>query len=673
MPQVKRARLAVVALPPGQTTTLQHGLSVGGQPVKPTDVRPDSPTAIGETAADTTSVTFKNHGTENESAVFLAAYDEQPEHFWAGGAAGVGVVEQPISAARYGVVGDWNGATGTNNYTALAAAINAAVSQKRPLYLSRGKYLVALPPGVGFIAGADLELRGDGVGKTLIKITEDNGNDPENPTQPQNLLVANPGVRLLVTGIEFTGPNVQSTAGGCHVVFHYAGTGETRLVDVKARKVFMLAKSEGGNQLLHLERCDVQASGNCALATDTGSTPTATSRLIATDCTFEVTTEITNPAERGHCLYLNHGVAYWIERCRFIAAPAEYMVHTYGSVSGVDPVDDVHVIRDCVFGADCAVNILTHPTQPTRIEGCVLAGDDLQVYVRGGGAEISGCRFKGATTYGVIDWYGAASRVWIHHSTFDGAFAAAAVYRQTSHANAWRVEDCTVRNTAAGSAGAFGAAYGGVTTLDIAFRRCHFSGGYGAGAQLMFLYGGRVTVEDCVDESLSPIYVPASNGPVELVYRRNRVLGFGLTLQPANLLTLTGEDNLWQSGPGSGPLIYSPASVQIKGHLRPAARIGDPVASAPTVTLRPDADTVHVTGTAAISVVQIDGGDPAHAKRCFQGPFRLVADDAWSLVDAGNVKLKTSPRQLAANEVVSLLFDGSVTAPDGSQGTWFVM
>ena len=42
-----------------------------------------------------------------------------------------------LCALDFGMVADWDGQTGTNNYAVLAQAIAAAITQKRPLFRSR--------------------------------------------------------------------------------------------------------------------------------------------------------------------------------------------------------------------------------------------------------------------------------------------------------------------------------------------------------------------------------------------------------------------------------------------------------------------------------------------------------------------------------------------------------
>lgn len=70
---VLQALLTVTDLAPGATVTLPHGLqSDYRQLTSPSVIWPDRATPIGVTAANATSVTFKNFGGAIESAVFLA-------------------------------------------------------------------------------------------------------------------------------------------------------------------------------------------------------------------------------------------------------------------------------------------------------------------------------------------------------------------------------------------------------------------------------------------------------------------------------------------------------------------------------------------------------------------------------------------------------------------------
>jgi hypothetical protein len=81
------------------------------------------------------------------------------------------------------------------------------------------------------------------------------------------------------------------------------------------------------------------------------------------------------------------------------------------------------------------------------------------------------------------------------------------------------------------------------------------------------------------------------------------------------------------------------------------------IASASAIVLDPSYDTHHLTGATPINNIYfVTSGDGGVSTKQFEGTVRLIADGAWALTAAGNIR----PRILAArtvNEVVTLTFD----------------
>ncbi len=86
---------------------------------------------------------------------------------------------------------------------------------------------------------------------------------------------------------------------------------------------------------------------------------------------------------------------------------------------------------------------------------------------------------------------------------------------------------------------------------------------------------------------------------------------------------LTLEDAGWSLGPG----------VTMKQH--PGNHLGPAVASAGTITIPPNASTVHITGTATITNIALPPG--------FTGPLILIAESGWRPGSGGNLLASGAP------------------------------
>jgi hypothetical protein len=103
-----------------------------------------------------------------------------------------------------------------------------------------------------------------------------------------------------------------------------------------------------------------------------------------------------------------------------------------------------------------------------------------------------------------------------------------------------------------------------------------------------------------------------------------------------------GSDNYFQYGRPNTDANYQKFS--------PRKGVGSDLTSGSSITISPNFDAYHVTGTAQINTISLGGFN------WLEGMIYLIADGAWSLGNSGNVRHRTTGvRNL--NELVALMYD----------------
>ncbi len=579
----------------------------------------------------------------------------------------------------FGAIADWNGTTGTDNRAAFQSAIDAAVSQKRPLRIPFGSYYIDSTTEIN-IPG-DLRIFGDGSLQTFIKIGPD-----IQPAQKMITLRAANGINVALQGMTFEGPETPyPQPSDPNEVTHDYDTTVLRshdepmngmvlnLIDVKAsrfRNAFWLVGAISGANRLAARDCSLRSYETNVLVESIGEGD----ECIVENCDFHV--QDSSPGstdESGHCLYLTEGVSLCATRCRFHSSDAYGIRMAGGGNAGRA---NYAMIDSCYFAQQVTGAIILSKKTETQISNCVfeLGSPDrgiprdrqiaVGIEVRAGGATVQNCTFRMMDPNARRGEFLRDSALETGPMRFTGCVFTGdtnAVHKMILRVstplvatdNAWTFDQCTFE----GAASQLFALESGGNHLH--FTRCQLGA-----TSASSIKSGLVTVDSCQWSGAGNFEITGELGPTTVEVRNSRLSGGKLYCKgypSGSDMTVLLDSNVIEVDPiftdtldGIGQLEIRGANNTFKvdsftfqtinaiGYLRPLPKTGPDIASESTIWLLPGCDLYYVTGSTDIDTIDLGSRDSTGQTSIlgsFRGPFTLIAKDAmtWKLTTSGNI------------------------------------
>lgn len=557
--------------------------------------------------------------------------------------------EKRTDVRDFGAVADYNGSTGTDNRAAFALAQAHARTNKQPLYIPEGEYLIRTGSGADLFlgtgaAGEYLELVGDGSDKTVIHIGQSGGGSPMTLTETTVGFQCQGGSFVTFRGMSLRGATTPGTNYQT-LIFHDDGglEGRVTLLDVKTGDCSSAVKCEG-NVLLEVDDgSELKAHSVTVLQIKGASPGTHGGRFHTGRCTFE---RVDNGFfDSQHCLYIDENISYRLGEqttvlgCPNPTGPSAFAFHNFGSAS--ENADYCEIAADFLGEADSA-QILTNSRVMTVITSKtiqLLMNSCRGVWVRNGGATVIGTRFvadvdPGDSCYGIDAYIGMTTgRLFATRPIFEGDFGdGACIFRSTSQTRtyAWHIDSPVFLQ----SAGWPLAIFGGLTDQMTVLEGARFHGLHSL-QENVYCLAGEVHVINCHATNGLPVYFNPSDDDIRVVFRGNR---------NTKLLVINGGSNtveIFGDTDGSESLAYTGAAADVIGHLVPQPVTYDtPVSSAATITLPHGFQRFEISGT--VTVVDIEYGDNGHMLT--EAELEFVLSGACAFSAAGNV----TPRHTAA-------------------------
>jgi hypothetical protein len=561
----------------------------------------------------------------------------------------------------FGAVADWNGATGTDNYTAFSSAISAATASRRPLQAS-GRYYVE------FGAGRDrLSVAGDLVVCGTSKYASEVKFGPADVAKAIRGFDVASGADFTIRDIKLTSPALTVYPLFDNLLawtpIWFAVDSSTLLIE---RCYFgdqwygtQVSGGAGGTNAMFIVRDSYLRGYNGAFIINNNLA--AKAWVIAQETTFQGhKSEGSDWSGRGHCLYPHPHISLLIEGCRFLGGGRSQINHfSSAGVPHTDPPPELVNIRDSYFGECTAQAMLTSNLDTmVVVDRCVFDGvqgvtgrcdvvmnacsainggtlgapynsDGVSNYMRS--MQFNNC-WGEVTSAGSplfltkdqdVTSSGTRAKVVVNGGYFKISSGNVIYHRSAITAE---VNDAVVEWLG----GAYNAVL--VDTGHIRFNRCRFVGAFTSGGVINNTGTGTVELNECVFDVNT-----AGGALVQYNAAANTVSGRGNSVLSASQFRGANAQGL-----------------QLKEGRNPIT-----VASAATLILSQNFNYHRVSGAAAISRIRLGAQDDYN--KHFSTRLWLVVDSGgtWSLSNAANiVPISTAPR--VANEVVELYYDPSV-------------
>jgi hypothetical protein len=371
-----------------------------------------------------------------------------------------------------------------------------------------------------------------------------------------------------------------------------------------------------------------------------------------------------------HCLYISNGVSLRTVQCSFLASGGTGGEGGYGwrhhSVSDQDVPEYSESIGD-YFAKECASALNTNPQFPSKIIGCTVHTD-----TGNGAVEMSdttyfsgGCHFIGrpGALYGVTDGSFVGGRAIMSDTVFEGDFLYA-MDRVNDAADRWTVgPNVEFNNTSGGGGGGLRVVGGGVDLNGVVLNTQ-----VGTVGGSIFVQGGSLKMSNtrhtpgCKYMVIGP---SAADATVE--YGPGNTWDDGgsapFIVPAAHNITIKGEASFYESvaGLGDGFQISGVPGATLSGSLRCGQGVGSYSYASNVLTIgwNKNLYPINEGGTPTIKTIAMKGSSASGAVaadhiKAGAPRFVLLAQQAFSLDNTGNIVLAASPLSVAANTTVEL-------------------
>jgi hypothetical protein len=559
---------------------------------------------------------------------------------------------------------------GTDNRAALAAALAAAASTGKTLYIPSGTWFVLYDAvNTKLSANADVCVRGAGRERTVLLV------GPEAPDFILRAVEVFGHRRATLSDFTVWGPVTFGTSKqtvALQVTVNTAGTGVTRIsrVDVWGCLCSAFNADAGVPNVTHaaeIAECDWTCGYQVGASYFMDANADNVRRLHVRDCYIHGSWE--------HAWYIHPHVPYRLTNVRFEdwgqnPSVSAYGVHCFG---GGNPVPLYQVLEGCSFkvgaaaaGVLSAGAVYAGRLGTTHVTDCVFnLGSGVGISLHAD-ALVENCRatLAGGSNVSFTTGILVAGNTVVVRGCFVTANGGSGGIATATAGTQWYVSDCDVRLQAGFSGSCYTA---GASTLSD-FEHCRALGANTSGQFGFNVTGGSdARVRNCTVtgsfDAFGGVSVNSSSPSVPvrvLVHGTAFDVGAGRAALRVGSSSGTGiyagvvehHDNTYVTGtPQAG-------GTGNYAHGRLARRLGAALASAASLSVPCTADTYHVTGTATVTTVHVEGALTTSV--LFHGAvLRLIADGAWALATGGNVQPKASGVAKAVNSVTTLLYDAA--------------
>lgn len=603
-----------------------------------------------------------------------------------------------VDATTYGLKAS---NTGTQNNTAMALAIVAAVSAGQELHIPAGTFKFNFH-GIGgtgaMVLTTSITVRGAGIGKTILKadgfvegtyvgdnITNQNDNG-------SSLFRVSPNTGdVVLTDMTWQGPPVVSITGDNNVCWAlWGGGGGTVRIEridtllwnqtIKFSPEYPAYPGVGTKFTAVDSHLGYRSSGAILhiSGTDADKDSSDFIRVVFEYNDYGTPTVTMQPTSNGEypCAYINTGVAFsavdtWFKksgRGTGATASAVGWLH-YGSsyYNGQNNVPRYARCVNCLFDTGVEqIQMYTNSYATTQIMGSVFHTGEGDVGIEAAGPVVlNGTQFLGENGAGeaILDVSGhdvsitATNCVFGRYGQNDGYTIE--VIRQTDGTQEWRFSHCEFNDIHAG--GIQVQLQRGRVFLD----SCVFQGTTGTYA--LVAQEGFAVLNDNVFKGL-PIYADGNYGATTLELNRNRWdVSAQVQLQGAagNTITVRGVDNRFYegtAGKGEGFSIVNASGVSnITGSITSKPGVGAYIYASNILSISLNYDTYAIDegGTPAINNIGMAGSSASGVvsndhNRVHNSRIYLLVKQAFSLGSSGNIIAAAGTR--IVNSVVTLQY-----------------
>ncbi len=495
-----------------------------------------------------------------------------------------------------------------------------------------------------------LRIRGAGARETVIKFY---------PTSLQTLNYAGFMIDAVAAAAHVTfedltldGPTteISTQVTDANAIGFYSSGGLSDTSTVTLERVRILGKwdmatyiTAGGKKHVTIRECYFEADNPVSVFYDTPTTAGGTKLHISDSHIKAAYVGYARGTDNNaYCMYVHPSVSMRCVNTIFEGAGGDvgYAVHIFG---GPSHLPDYCEFIGCDF-LNCKRGVLGNKLVPTRFNNCSFLVESNAILPQNAGTLkgfmfCENCRFKMLPGSGNLG--GGVIGGGFYNCNFDDGGGSGIFFDTAS--GVWHFVNCRFDKT---GTGAFHIGAGGEHTIE----GCEF---YSTAASyaVVTVTGARVRLRDCVfNTNVRGSYGGASAADIDFEgchFKNAEAVRFSAN-NPAG--SVRGRNNFfdsttWTTDGGST------GWCQI--HPREAANPST-VASAGSVTLSPNYDLHHITGTTTINNIYIL--DSAPAVILFGGKIRLVADGAFALGAAGNIVAKNGAAR-AVGELIVLEYD----------------
>ena len=581
-----------------------------------------------------------------------------------------------VTAAPYGARGDGQ----TNDRAAFQAAINAAIQQRRPLWIPRPAsfYRIELDnanPQLD-VAG-DLAVVGAGRGTTLLRVSV----AAPQAGQSYHTFYIHNGVHFQAAELRLE-ETVDLNGYALHGFYFEAGPADhpclIEAVDVDGFTHVAVAASTGpeggrGELFLAIRDCDFKPQTECCVAF--WSAEDGHKRLHVYDSYF-------HGSRDNHLVYCHPHNTVHIENTRFDDTP-NWAFHLQGTAVSGDP--EYQRLIGCWFGPHNGRSIITHsgPTTNPRPEiiNCLFESSNA-IQIRSH-VLIDGCYFtnaRDATSNSALvsTIESEPFEVTLRNCIFAPKHDVLPYIDFRLDGVTATIANCQFYHQGSGALLALGRGLTNTTTID----NCLFYVRPDNASQAIALEidNGRTTVTNCRFHGRAP-----GDRGVILCKNTNGTLGndAALTLQGCTFQAISGGSllyveegagNSWRGRISGGNnrivewpnvrpmLVVANAQAPFFARLSPVPGPAPlALAAAPTLVISSNYDAYQVSGGGDVTALHWWSDDGA-ADPLFSGAISLTAASPFALVGGGNIQLAGSAprRDVAAGATVRLSYDSAV-------------
>ncbi len=658
-----------------------------------------------------------------------------------------------VNIVDHGAVADWDGSTGTNNYTAWLAAITAAVTADVPLYIPPTPlpFFISWTDSACYSVanGTTLRVIGGGKGRSKIKYGPNDVVEDPGLTESHRLFDIVGSGTLYVSDLSIEGPDTVGNIaplgdnGNADEGFVYpstfytqAGMGDVVLKNVALSKGSGHLTLSGPGCFADVTGCEIETfniaigstenagafgaiGGAFTVPTDpdftdlavyTAATAWAKPRVegksvviagsttSANNGTFVITRwispyaveyvnasavaesfpgtititipnrfhcdDVTLATSTSHCAYFNWGTSTRFNNVTFQRSgpygPNYFGMHFNAGAGTVLP--EYCDFTRCYFGPLVTGKFLSNRYGLTTLTDCVFdfgatgVGVGISLAGNAGGKVVAvNPVFKGEGADGITTRTGevltSLEVTNADFSQFSGAEAC--LYMQPTEASSvWKFTGGNLGNSSA-DVDSQVILCNAEDSVRMEFHKVHFLADCGGYTYATFIAGGTFLYDGCRFTSTKQHYFVYGTGiDLDLTINNNIITGnrngWFIDVQAGasvGCTTVKGKNNSFLDpsylvAQLAGPLFNEAVAgaivsrVEIRQDVDPNIR-----ASATALNLHANWNTVHVSGTTAIVDINVYGS--SNAVTNFFGPLYLIADAAWTMTAAGNIRPKT--------------------------------